>query len=263
MKGGPLQKKLADPYLSIVDFDSLQHYKNRNPIWIKLYSNLWDNHLFESLADETKAHFIGLCVLASKHDNQIPFDKEWIARKISANKIIDFASLFASGLLAQSKRTVLARSDKPASLEREESREEEKRSEKEPMIGEFSNVSLSLIEVEKLELLYGIEGTKIRVEKLSTYMASKGVKYKSHYATILTWESKNGNGGNGNGTIKRQFESKEQANQRTTIEGLEELLSDPTGEAWTNPWGSHRQGKDRALSGATPRLVNKPTDDSV
>ena len=49
--------------------------------------------------------------------------------------------------------------------------------------GEFKNVLLTDDEYHKLEnsnlLPY--------IEKLSSYIASKGKKYKSHYATILTW----------------------------------------------------------------------------
>lgn len=121
-----MPKTAPGPYLSVVDFETLQHYKNRNPIWIKLYSNLWDNHRFESLADDAKAHFIGLCVLASKHDNHIPYEPEWIARKLGANKTIDFKSLFASGLLAHSggKRYQVAIPEKEKEESRDESREE-------------------------------------------------------------------------------------------------------------------------------------------
>lgn len=52
--------------------------------------------------------------------------------------------------------------------------------------GEFKNVRLTDEEYKKLEerklLPY--------IEKLSSYIASKGKKYKSHYATILNWSRK-------------------------------------------------------------------------
>lgn len=53
--------------------------------------------------------------------------------------------------------------------------------------GEFENVLLTDEEYHKLEksnlLMY--------IEQLSSYIASKGKKYKSHYATILSWSRKN------------------------------------------------------------------------
>jgi len=52
--------------------------------------------------------------------------------------------------------------------------------------GEFKNVLLTAEEIEKLQ-------TKLNgscsdyIERLSAYLAQSGKKYKSHYATILTW----------------------------------------------------------------------------
>jgi len=54
--------------------------------------------------------------------------------------------------------------------------------------GEFKNVFLADDEKEKLIAKFGEAGFKNRVEKLSSGIASKGYQYKSHYATILTWE---------------------------------------------------------------------------
>ena len=52
--------------------------------------------------------------------------------------------------------------------------------------GEFKNVKLTKQEYEKLEK----NNLLPYIEKLSSYMASKGKKYKSHYATILNWSKK-------------------------------------------------------------------------
>jgi hypothetical protein len=73
---------------------------------------------------------------------------------------------------------------------REGQREAEKLESKTPKkeYGEFSNVLLSDEELEKLEEKFGKAEAKERIENLSTALASKGYEYKSHYATILTWE---------------------------------------------------------------------------
>jgi len=52
--------------------------------------------------------------------------------------------------------------------------------------GEFQNVKLSKEEYHKLEQANLLP----YIEKLSSYMASKNKKYKSHYATILNWSRK-------------------------------------------------------------------------
>ena len=53
--------------------------------------------------------------------------------------------------------------------------------------GELQNVILSQQEYKKLIEKIGEERTKEQIEALSLYLKSKGKKYKSHYATILTW----------------------------------------------------------------------------
>jgi uncharacterized protein YktA (UPF0223 family) len=54
--------------------------------------------------------------------------------------------------------------------------------------GEFQNVLLSSEEYKKLTDKFGESTTKSKIEILSSGIASKGYKYKSHYATILSWD---------------------------------------------------------------------------
>ena len=51
--------------------------------------------------------------------------------------------------------------------------------------GQFENVNLTDEEYEKLKNKF--LDYEDRIENLSSYIASKGDKYKSHYATILNW----------------------------------------------------------------------------
>lgn len=52
--------------------------------------------------------------------------------------------------------------------------------------GEFNNVMLTAEEREKLYIKIGNDADTL-IEELSGHMASKGVRYKNHYATILNW----------------------------------------------------------------------------
>ena len=54
--------------------------------------------------------------------------------------------------------------------------------------GEYKNVLLSDEELEKLSTEY--YDYEERIERLSSYVASTGKKYKSHYATIRNWARK-------------------------------------------------------------------------
>lgn len=66
-----------------------------------------------------------------------------------------------------------------------------KEKEKKPIkhkYGEYNNVLLTDEELQKLKTEYS--DYKERIERLSAYIASKGNKYKSHYATIRMWAKK-------------------------------------------------------------------------
>ena len=54
--------------------------------------------------------------------------------------------------------------------------------------GEFANVKLSEAEHRKLVDKWGIDKTHELIEALSEGIASKGYKYKNHYAAILSWK---------------------------------------------------------------------------
>ena len=53
--------------------------------------------------------------------------------------------------------------------------------------GEFGNVKMTTAEFEKLVQADGAERANALIEELSSYLASSGKRYKSHYATLLNW----------------------------------------------------------------------------
>ena len=53
--------------------------------------------------------------------------------------------------------------------------------------GEFQNVRMTTAEFEKLVQAEGAERANALIEELSSYLASSGKRYKSHYATLLNW----------------------------------------------------------------------------
>lgn len=71
--------------------------------------------------------------------------------------------------------------------------------------GEYKNVLLTDDELEKLKDRF--PDWQDRIERLSLYIESKGAKYKSHYATILSWdrrENEQRNKTTGNGKYSAQ-----------------------------------------------------------
>lgn len=91
--------------------------------------------------------------------------------------------------------------------------------------GRFENVNLTIREHDELEKRFGENGFTDRLEALSEYMASKGKRYKSHYATILAWERKNGGSANG----RRSAEAEKQHRTHQAANELRDYVARKTG----------------------------------
>ena len=116
-------------YFSIKNFDKFQHYKDRNPPWIKLHNCLLEDYDFSCLQDASKLHLILIWMLASRMENKIPLDPEWIKIKLNLDKAPDIKLLIDKGFLVCDS-DVLAGCLQDAIPEREgetEKRREEKR----------------------------------------------------------------------------------------------------------------------------------------
>ena len=85
--------------------------------------------------------------------------------------------------------------------------------------GEFNNVLLTDDEYAKLEK----SNLLPYIKKLDSYIASKGKKYKSHYATILNWNRKDEYN-----TLPSWFDKNNESKEMTKeeMEEIENLLSD-------------------------------------
>lgn len=121
--------------LRVVRWDEFQHYRDRDPVWIKLHRGLLDNYEWARLQDASKSHLIGIWLLAARHGNAVPADPEWIARRIGATGPVDLQPLVRGGFITidgdaeQDASTALAECLPRERGEREERREEERREE--------------------------------------------------------------------------------------------------------------------------------------
>lgn len=195
-------------FLRIRNFEKFQHYRDRKPPWIKLYRDLWDDPRFFDLENGDRYLLIGLFVVASQHDNRIPSKQSWLKSQLLTSKAIPLQHFIDTGWLEpveQDASTSLAASSPLAESypsrargETEKSRDREETEKN--TYGQFANIRLTEQEHGKLISEFGEAGALERIEGLSSYVASKGKKYASHYATLLVWERKNGHHANGNGT---------------------------------------------------------------
>lgn len=95
--------------------------------------------------------------------------------------------------------------EKDIEIEKSKSKREKAPAPVKHKYGEYNNVLLTDEEVEKLKAEYPDYLQKI--ENLSNYIASKGNKYKSHYATIRNWARKDAEQGKAKNTKAQELDN--------------------------------------------------------
>lgn len=114
-------------YLKIKNWEEFQHYKDRNPPWIKLHRALLDNYEFCSLEDAQKAHLMLIWIHASQNDGMVPNDSRFLERKLSCSGL-DLSVFIEAGFLTveQDASNALAerKQDAPMSVRLEETEAE-------------------------------------------------------------------------------------------------------------------------------------------
>lgn len=88
-------------FLSIKNWGKYQHYKNRNPIWIKLYTRLLDadDVTFWKLSDASKLLYVLTLLLASRHENRIPYDVDWLKPRLGIKTKPNYKELINAGFI--------------------------------------------------------------------------------------------------------------------------------------------------------------------
>ena len=89
-------------YLKVKNWEKFQHYKDRDPPWIKLERKLLRDYEFGCLQDASKLHLMLIWLLASQLENKIPNDAAWIAKQIGVSGKVELNPLISSGFLVAS-----------------------------------------------------------------------------------------------------------------------------------------------------------------
>lgn len=80
-------------YFKVINFEKFQHYKDRNPPWIKLYNGILGDYEYQKLNDASRSHLFAIWLLASRYENKIPYDPVWIAKQIFSTTKVDLKIL--------------------------------------------------------------------------------------------------------------------------------------------------------------------------
>jgi hypothetical protein len=115
-------------YYTIKNWREFQHYKDRNPPWIKLHRTLLDDYEFACLQDASKLHLMLIWLLGSQLEGRIPDDPGFLKRKLGLNKEPDLKILENHGFLIpeQSASNALALDASKLHLEAEAYKASEK-----------------------------------------------------------------------------------------------------------------------------------------
>lgn len=115
--------------LHIRNWEAFQHYRDRDPTWIKVYNRLLDDADFLALPEAAQAQLVKLWLLASRCKNQIREDNRYLTHALHTSKLY-ISVLIKAGFLYQSAsespqsapdaRAVVEQNVTPRALAREE-----------------------------------------------------------------------------------------------------------------------------------------------
>ena len=86
-------------FFRIKKYDEFQHYKDRNPPWIKLHRTIFTDYEFSCLQDASKLQLILIWMLASQLENKIPYDPDWVKSQIGVKGKVDLKVLENKGFI--------------------------------------------------------------------------------------------------------------------------------------------------------------------
>jgi hypothetical protein len=138
----------VERHFRVKNFERFQHFKDRDPIWIKMYRELLspDDRRYRALSDVAKAHLHHLWLYQSKHYDRTvgaarPFtlefdDPEWIGDVLNIRDPLRIDELVAGGFLIETSDAGIPLSNQvditPVQPDPPEKRREETEKEKEP-----------------------------------------------------------------------------------------------------------------------------------
>jgi len=83
----------------VKNWDKYQHYKDRNPPWIKLHFEILSSEDWVMLDDPSRVLAIACMLIASRNDGNVPDNPAYVQRVAYLNKKPDFKPLVSCGFL--------------------------------------------------------------------------------------------------------------------------------------------------------------------
>lgn len=168
--------------------------------WLTLlcYGSVNDNGVITFLSEEQLMQQAGICVTSDEWDRTIGVLEKlkklgMIENDNEVITLINWKKRQETNLTSYErvKRYREKKQNDNAKITLEENRIDKKRIEEKEdthsKYGEFKNVLLTSEEYEKLCSVLGVPNADSLIAELSSYLASSGKRYRSHYATLQNW----------------------------------------------------------------------------
>jgi hypothetical protein len=119
-------------YLRICNWERFQHYRDRNPPWIKNYTELLSDEAYLGLSGHRRSILHGLWLEYARSNCRLSLDTRMLTRRLNLKVTTsDLLSLNDAGFVAIPASTMQAWRPKPASASRARPRTRERHIEKE------------------------------------------------------------------------------------------------------------------------------------
>lgn len=102
-------------YFRVKEFETYQHYKDRNPPWIKLHRELLTSQTWVALDDASRVLAVACMLLAAATGNRIPLDRTYLKRVAYLNSEPVFQPLLDTQFIEiiEEPESMLADASKP------------------------------------------------------------------------------------------------------------------------------------------------------
>lgn len=188
-----------------------QHYRHRNPPWVKLHNQILNSTDWIGWSDATRLTALCCLIVASMNGGCVPNDTVMIKKLCRMNWRVDLQPLVKSGFLSENASTVLADASRPPlqSRDRDRDRVEKKVSvevaRKRAPQPKGTRLALdwapSIDDLAFADKVLGTERTTEEAEKFKDYWIARNDNGAIKRDWSRTWRNwiRNSNKGNGNG----------------------------------------------------------------
>jgi len=170
--------------MKIKNWQRFQHFKDRKPLWIKLYLDLLDNLEWHELDGTTAKVLVMIWLLGAEQKGELPDTKKIAFRLRLPEKVVVQHLTKLDDWLVQDDINVISDGYQADALEKRRDREEKEIETEKTAYGELSKVRLTDDEYKKLQSKHSPEELAAGIEVLDGYIANNPRKYTDHYAVM-------------------------------------------------------------------------------